>query len=79
MATTTSSKPKGGAAPCRKCGKPGFKDSTGAMQHERRNDPGVYGGRRSDPSAKAKSGEKTDEEPDRDHVLHKKLWGGNKE
>lgn len=68
-----ATKPTGGGPACKKCGKPGFKDSTGAMQHERRGDPAVYGGRRSDPDAKSKSGAKTDEEPDREHFLNRRV------
>lgn len=79
MPPTTTSRSKGGTPACRKCNKPGFTDANGKLQHERRGDPAVYGGRRSDPAATKKSGGGGDEEPDREHPLHKKLWGGNKE
>ena len=72
---TMSLKPSGGGPACKRqgCGKPGFKDSAGKMQHERRNDPAVYGGRRSDPEAKQKSGAGADKEPDREHFLNRHL------
>lgn len=69
--TTTSSKP---APACRKCGKPGYSDAAGKMQHEKRADPAAYGGRRADPNAKTK--QKQDEPPDREHPLNRKIFGG---
>jgi hypothetical protein len=77
--STTTSKAKGGSPACRKCGKAGFADANGKLQHERRTDPAVYGGRRNDPAGKSKSGAKSDEEPDREHVLNRRIFGQPKE
>lgn len=68
---TTSSRP---SPVCKHCQKPGFADSTGKMQHERRVDPAVYGGRRAEPQKPGK--QKQDDPPDRTHPLDKRLFGG---
>ena len=70
---TPSSKP----VACKKCGKPGFKDAAGVMQHEQRADPAVYGGRRAaPPESKPKVEEPTPEQPPkREHLLHREVFG----
>ena len=81
--TTSSSSSKGHV--CKQCNKPGFKNAEGKMQHERRANPGDYGGRRTDPKsvtggkggkAAADTGERA---PDREHVLNRRVFGGQRE
>ncbi len=69
--SSSSSKP---GPSCKRCGKPGYTGPDGKVQHEKRSDPAVYGGRRADPGAKKKPAQ--DEPPDRTHPLDKRLFGG---
>lgn len=83
MAKSTNSPSKG--AVCRTCSKPGFKGADGKMHHERRTKADEYGGRRKDPAAAgaggdggqggASSGKTNEREPERDHILNRRIGG----
>ncbi len=63
---------------CKHCGKGGFADAAGKMQHERRSVPADYGGRRADPKKpKDDEGDADEREPEREHPLNRRLFGSS--
>lgn len=71
-----SSSPKTGGVVCKACNKPGFKKPDGSYAHERRTKPDDYGGRRAAPEQPKRE---EDGEPNREHILHRRVIGGKGE